>query len=393
MDYNFDRVIDRRNTNSSKWDGLKERFGTEDAIAMWVADMDFESPPEVARALEERARHGIYGYTRRPDSYFEAIVTWLKERHGFLVEKDWIEHSPGVVSGLGFIVEALTKPGDKVILQPPVYYPFRKVLEARKCEVVENRLLFEAGRYSMDFDDLEQKAADGARMIILCSPHNPVGRVWTKEELKRLGEICIRHRVLVVSDEIHGDLIFPGYAHVPFGSISQEFAENSITLVAPSKTFNLAGLHTSVLIVADKGLRDLVKSTLANHFVSGANTFGAVALEAAYRHGGPWLDALMDYLKGNLDALASFIETRIPSIKVIRPEGTYLVWLDCRQLGLGVKELDEFMLHKAKVAFDEGHIFGPGGEGFQRVNIACPRTVLLQALEQLERAVAELPRV
>ena len=390
MSYDFDTVLDRWNTNSVKWDGMEGRYGTKDAVPMCVADMDFKAPPEVVHALEARASHGIYGYTLRSDSYFEAVVDWMKNRHGFEIEKDWIAHSPGVVSGLGFVVEALTNPGDKVIIQPPVYYPFRRILEVGRRQIVENCLVYEDGRYTMDYDDVERKAAAGAKMIILCSPHNPVGRVWTRDELVRLGEICLHYNVLIVADEIHGDLIYEGYTHVPFGSISRDYAEHSITCMAPSKTFNLAGLQTSNLIIANQELRDRVNQTITNHFVFGANVFGVVALEAAYRHGGPWLDALMEYLKGNLNLVMQYIESRIPSIKVIRPEGTYLVWLDCRELGLDVKELDNFMLRKARVALDEGHIFGHGGEGFQRLNIGCPRSVVEQGLVQLEKAMCEI---
>lgn len=390
MTYDFDQVIDRWYTRSSKWDGMEERFGTKDALPMWVADMDFQSPPEVVEALVERARHGIFGYTVRPDSYYGAIIEWMNNRHGFQIDKEWIRHSPGVVSGLKFIVDALTEPGDQVIIQTPVYYPFARLLTVGEREVVENPLRFEDGQYLMDFDDLEEKAAAGAKMLILCSPHNPVGRVWTKEELERLGEICLRHNVLVVADEIHGDLIYPGNTHVPFGSISDTFATRSITCIAPSKTFNLAGLQTSALIIKDKQLRDRVTVQIMNHFVQGANAFGVVALEAAYRHGGPWLNELMGYLQGNLDFLTEFISTRIPVIPVIRPQGTYLVWLDCRQLGLDTEQLDDFMLHNAKIALDEGHIFGTGGAGFERINIACPRSLLKQALEQLESAVNDL---
>lgn len=390
MTYDFDTVIDRWNTRSAKWDGMESRYGTKDAIPMWVADMDFMSPPEVVQALEERARHGLFGYTTRPDSYFEAIIDWIKNRHGFQIQKEWIGHSPGVVSGLGFIVEALTQPGDKIIIQTPVYYPFRMVSESAGCEIVENDLLYENGQYTMDFDDLEAKAAAGAKMLILCSPHNPVGRVWTKEELTRLGEICLKHNVLVVSDEIHGDLIYKEYKHIPFGSLSPEFSQKSITCIAPSKTFNLAGLQTSTMIIADKEIQEKVNQTMMKHFAFGANAFGVVALEAAYRHGGPWLDALMDYLKENLKVMTEFIEQRIPSIKVVQPEGTYLVWLDCTELGMEAKELDDFMLRRARLALDEGHIFGKNGEGFQRINIACPRSLLMTGLQQLEQAVQEL---
>lgn len=388
--YDFGTVVNRWNSTSAKWDGMKGRFGTSDAIPMWVADMDFESPPEVIDALVERARHGIYGYTSRPESFLESVVTWMKTRHGYTVERDWIAHCSGVVSGLGHVVKALTVPGDKVIIQPPVYHPFRRVLDVQGRQVVENPLHFQDGVYTMDYEDLERKAADGAKLLILCSPHNPVGRVWTREELTKLGDICIRHNVFVISDEIHGDLIFSGHRHVPFASISEEFSRHAITAVAPSKTFNLAGLQTSILIIPDEAIRKQVNETLANNFTGMANAFGVVALEAAYRHGGPWVDALMEYIEGNLQYMTEFLEEHVPSIRVIQPQGTYLVWLDCADLGLEGKELDEFMLHRAKIALDEGHIFGRQGARFQRINIACPRSILVQAMTQLESAVRSL---
>lgn len=390
MAYDFDTVVNRWNTTSAKWDGMKGRFGTSDAIPMWVADMDFQSPPEVIAALVNRARHGIYGYSVRPDSFFDSVVAWMKERHGYPIEREWIAHSSGVVSGLGHIVKALTDPGDKVIIQPPVYYPFRRLLDVQGRQIVENPLRFEDGAYTMNYDDLERKAADGAKMLIFCSPHNPVGRVWTREELTKMGEICMRHNVFVVSDEIHGDLIYRGYQHVPFGSISEEFNQHSITAIAPSKTFNLAGLQTSVLIIRDEGMRKKVNETMANNFTGMANAFGITALEAAYQHGGPWVDALMDYLADNLQYITDFLEEHVPSIRVVQPQGTYLVWLDCADLGLEGKELDEFMLHKAKLALDEGYIFGEAGARFQRINIACPRSVLVQAMQQLGAAVQRL---
>jgi cystathionine beta-lyase len=385
--YDFDTVVNRVNTGAVKWDGMRERFGTNDLLPMWVADMDFPSPPEVVKALQERASHGIYGYAVRPDSFYEAVIAWMKSRHNFSIQREWISHSPGVVAGLSLIVRALTEPGDKIIVQPPVYYPFFHVIRATGRVVVENPLRFANGRYTMDFDDLEQKAASGAKMLILCSPHNPVGRVWTREELMRLGEICRAYNVLVVSDEVHGDLVYPQYTQTPFASISPEFANHSVTFVAPSKTFNLAGLQTALVIIPNEDLRKRYNKTVQDHFVGGANVFGVVAAEYAYRHGGPWLDALLEYLQGNLEFLMDYIHTHIPSIKVVRPEGTYLVWLDFRELGLGKKELDDFVVQRAKVALDRGHMFGTGGEGFQRMNIACPRALLEQGLKQIADAV------
>jgi cystathionine beta-lyase len=386
--YDFDRVIERRGTDAVKWDGLQARFGVDDAIPMWVADMDFASPPCVVEALVERARHPIYGYTLRSDAYYEAVTGWLRRRHGWEVRREWLGHSPGVVSGLGLLVAALTEPGDRVIIQPPVYYPFTRVIQTWGRQVVHNPLRFDGQRYTMDFDDLERCAREGAKMLILCSPHNPVGRVWTREELTRLGEICLAHGVLVVSDEIHSDLVYPGYRHTPFASLSPAFAENSVTCLAPSKTFNLAGLNTSVLVIPNERLRAAFQASPVTSVTTGTNVFGATALIAAYTHGDAWLDALLAYLQESLAYLRDYFASHIPAIRVIEPEGTYLVWLDCRGLGLADDELDRFMLREAGIATDEGHIFGPGGSGFQRLNIACPRSVLVRALQQLRDAVA-----
>ncbi|SFU51463.1 MalY/PatB family protein [Alicyclobacillus macrosporangiidus] len=388
MRYNFDEPIERRGTASSKWDGLKDRYGVADAIPMWVADMDFKSPPEVVEALRRRVEHGVFGYTVRPDSYLEAIAGWQKARHGWSVDPAWICHAPGVVPAIGFLIDALTEPGDRVIVQPPVYYPFYRLLRQRDRQIVYNPLRCVNGRYEMDYDDLEARLAEGAKMLLLCSPHNPVGRVWSADELRRLGALCQRYGVLVVADEIHGDLVYRPHVHTPYASLGEAFAAQSVTCVAPSKTFNLAGLHTASVIIPNPELRRRYQEVIARAAVGSVNVFGLTATEAAYREGGPWLEALLSYLEGNLDLLTSFVAERMPELKVIRPEGTYLAWIDCRGLGISDPQaLQAFWLREAKVAFDQGYIFGPGGEGFVRINVGCPRVQLKACLERMADAV------
>ena len=389
--YNFDKVIDRSNNYSLKWDELDKRFGRKDLLSMWVADMDFMSPKPVIDALVERAKQGIYGYTSRPDSYFESVARWMKRRHNWETKTDWMIFSPGVVPALSFIVNAFTKAGDKVIVQPPVYYPFFKVIEENGRRVVNNPLRFENGRYTMDFEDLEKKVKDPeTKLLFLCSPHNPVGRVWSKEELETLGRMCIDNNVLVVSDEIHHDIVYPGIKHTPFASISEEFALNSITCTAPSKTFNLAGLQTSTIIIPNRVHYDTLRTFINRFHLLQNNAFGLVALEAAYNYGEEWLEQLLEYLEGNLRALMDGIEENTPQIKVIRPEGTYLVWLDCRDLGLNTRELNHFIINKARLALDDGSWFGIGGEGFQRINIACPRSYVREAVVRLKKGIVQL---
>ncbi len=390
MKYNFDEAIDRTNYHSVKWDELKTKFGDipEDVLPMWIADMEFRSPQPVIEAIKKAAEHGIYGYTSRPLSYYQAIIDWMEKRHNWKVKKDWLVFSPGVVPALSFIIRAFTQPGDKVIVQPPVYYPFFRVIENNGCHVVNNPLKLSNKKYFMDYDDLERKVDDSrVKLIILCSPHNPVGRVWQKEELIILGEICLEHNIIVVSDEIHADILFKGYRHIPFASISPAFAHHSITCTAPSKTFNLAGLQTSSIIIPNKKYCRIYENILDGLALDENNVFGLVALEAAYRDGEEWLEQLLSYLNENLKFLMKYFEERIPKIKVIKPEGTYLVWLDCRQLGLSVKDLNNFMIKKAGVALDDGYWFGTEGEGFMRINIACPRSFLEESLKRIERAV------
>ncbi len=388
--YNFDEMIDRRSSDSIKWaTGLV--FGSDEATPMWVADMDFRVPEPVIEALIQRADHGIFGYVTRPASFYQAISDWWSRRHGWEVEKPWIVTTTRVVPGLGLSILAFTNPGDKIIVQPPVYPPFLEIVTNNGRQLVFNPLKTDGSRYSMDFDDLERKAsASRARMLILCSPHNPVGRVWTREELLRLGEICLKHHLLIVSDEIHCDLEFSGHRHLPIASLSPELAHNTVTLTAPTKTFNIAGLDAAYAIIPDPLLRDRFCSQVEALHLSGSNVFGMLSLETAYNQGEEWLDQLLHYLEYNLDEVDQFFARCIPRIKVYRPEGTYLVWLDCSGLGLSPAELKKFMVQEAKLGLNEGVPFGPGGEGFMRMNVACPRSTLLQALKQLESAVNSL---
>jgi cystathionine beta-lyase len=386
MEYNFDNVIDRHNTNSAKWDG-----GNADLLPMWVADMDFEVPQPVKDAIAKRAEHGIFGYSLPRKSYYEAIISWEKRRHGWAIEKEWITFSPGIVPAVHMLIRALAQPGDKVIVQTPVYYPFFNAILNNGCQIKKNSLKLPEKKYVMDFEDLERKVKDPrAKLLILCSPHNPVGRVWRREELVRLGELCLQHDVTVISDEIHCDLIFKGHKHLPFAALDERFAQNSMTCIAPSKTFNLAGLQTSAVIIPNARIRDRFTNVLASGGLKMPNPFGIAALEAAYNQGEPWLEQLMVYLSGNVDFLMRFVEERLPMVEVIKPEGTYLVWMDFRKLGLDPDALEGLMLKKARVWLDEGYIFGQEGQGFERINVACPRSVLNQGLQRIETAVNSL---
>ncbi len=400
MKYDFDREINRKGTNSVKWEFIKHgdsllyREEPDDSssgtrlLPMWVADMDFPCPEPIVEALVARAQHGLFGYTSPTDSYYNAVVSWMKKRHGWEIEPEWICATPGVVPALNMLVKTYISPGDKVLIQTPVYYPFNKAVENNDGMLITNPLIYENGRYCIDFADLEQKTKDPqVKMAILCSPHNPVGRVWTRDELLRFGEICLKNNVLVVADEIHGDLILEGFVFTPFAGISEPFAQSSITCTAPSKTFNLAGLKTSNIIIADEQLRARFKKTLGRTGLGGVGAFGVVALEAAYNHGEEWLSQVLDYIMGNLRYLEEYIAEYLPQIKVVPLEGTYLVWLDCRSLGLGKLELEQMMLEEARVYLDEGYIFGTEGEGFERVNLACPRSVLVEALERIRNVI------
>lgn len=402
MKYNFDKETDRSNTNSVKWEYIQNEemediihtdqfFGEDRKLPMWVADMDFPVPKPVVDALVARAQHSIFGYTVPGNDYFQSVVRWIGKRYSWEISPKWILNTPGVVPAIKALVRTFVPPGEQVIIQPPVYYPFNFAIEKNQGVLAFNPLKYENHRYTMDFADLAQKAKDPqVKMAILCSPHNPVGRVWSEEELTRFGEICLENDVLVVADEIHCDLLFEGAEFTPFAAISKEFAQNAVICTAGSKTFNLAGLKHSNIIIPNKNLREQFGQTLVNSGLGGVNIFGMTALEAAYNHGEEWLEQLLTYLDGNLRYMEEYIAENIPQITIVKPEGTYLVWLDCREMGLSIKELKHLMVKEAGVYMDEGYIFGPEGEGFERINIACPRSILADALERIKEAVDRL---
>lgn len=397
MKVNFDKIVNRAGTDSAKWETIisesnsyiHERtnrfFGDNASIPMWIADMDFTAPKEVVDALSDRVKHGIYGYTEHSHTYGPAVANWMKTRHNWDIQPEWIVNTPGIVPALAMLVRTYLNAGDKAIIQPPVYYPFPLVLNVNDIEIVENRLQCENGRYQMDFDDLERKARDPhAKLLILSNPHNPVGRVWTRDELSRVAEICRANDVLVISDEIHADLTFQPFT--PFGTIDP----TAIVCTAASKTFNLAGLSTSNIIIPDKDMREKFSAYLLKNALFGPTFFGQIATETAYTHSAYWLDQLLEYLNGTLDYMEKYFAEHIPQIRMIRPEGTYLVWLDCRALGMDSTTLHRFFADRARVYLEQGAIFGTGGEGFLRMNIATPRKVVKEALKRMKEAIKSL---
>ena len=403
MNYDFDQRINRNDTHSMKWDYIKRdgrlvRWDETDAsrhdrpvLPLWVADMDFPCAQPVIDAVTEQARQGLYGYTIPPQSYYESAVRWMNRRHNWIVQPEHICFTPGVVPALHLLVSAYVKPGEKVLVQPPVYYPFYYAIENTQTLAALNPLKYENGGYTMDFDDLVQKCADpDVKLAILCHPHNPVGRVWSQEELMRFGRICMDNDVLVVSDEIHCDLILGGRTFTPYATLGSEYEDRSIICTSPSKTFNLAGLQASNMVIPNEVLRETFQDTVGRSGYFTLNPFGIAAVEAAYDHGEEWLDQLLVYLEGNYRLVESFVRERLPEVSVVETEGTYLVWADFRNLGLDGQALEHLMLNEARVYFDEGYIFGPEGEGFERINIACPRSILAEALERIEAVVKGL---
>ncbi len=388
MKYNFDRGFNHEIKDSLKWNTVKRISNKKDIIPMWIADMDFETVPEVKTAIIERASQGIYGYSEMKDEYYESLAGWTKKRYNWKIEKEWLCFSPGVVTGISLTIRALTHPGDRVLIQTPVYSPFFGAVTRSGCELVTSSLKLVDGKYKMDFEDLEEKLEDErTKIMVLCNPHNPVGRVWTRNELLRIGEICLKNNVTVISDEIHSDLVYKGYKYTPFASISKEFEQNSIICTAPSKTFNLAGLQSSNIIIPNENFRREYKIALENIEVSRLNVFGMVACETAYRYGEPWLEELLDYLEENKELVKKGIENKMPKLKLIEPEATYLLWIDCSRLGLSDEDLKKFMIEKAGILLNDGISFGEEGKGFQRMNIACPKDILEEALDRLEKAV------
>ena len=389
--FDFDTIIDRTGTESMKWVHPRRDLGAPDAIPMWVADMDFASPPAVIEALERRVRHGVFGYPETPPSFFEAAAGWLRRRHGWAVDPGWLALTPGVVPALNVIVRAFTRPGDPVIVQPPVYHPFFYAIENNGRRVVRNPLRFDGARATMDLEDLRTKIDAPGRLLILCSPHNPVGRVWTRPELEALGRLAVERDLVVVSDEIHHDLVYRGHRHHVFAALAPELAQQTITCIAPSKTFNIAGLSTAAAVFPNADLKKAFEDEMERSGFDLGNALGIVAFEAAYRHGESWLEELLAYLEDNVALIERFVAERLPGLRFIRPEGTYLALIDARGLGLPPEALNDFFLRQAGVYFSDGRMFGEEAAGFVRVNFGCPRAVLLEALERIERAVRALP--
>lgn len=388
MKYDFDSPVDREGTDCMKWDYLEAFFGRGDLNALWVADMDFKAPPEILEPVISRAEHGVFGYTAKPEGFYEAVINWFEKRYSWTIEKEWIVATPGVVPALNLAIQTFTEPGDGIIIQPPVYFPFEESIRLNGRRTLNNQLLLAENSYSMDMADLEKKAAD-ASMLILCSPHNPVSRVWEKDELQEMERICRENGLLVFSDEIHADIVFKPAVHLPTATVSGYLKNHTIAAYATSKTFNLAGLQLSVNIIPDEELREGFENSIARLHMNMSNIFGITATQAAYAKGGNWLDQLLEYLWENYLAADSYMKEHIPEIRVLKPEGTFLLWLDCRDLDLTDDMLASLFVNKAKLALTNGSMFGPGGSGFMRINIACPRRNLLKALDSLEQAVRD----
>ena len=388
MQYDFDTVIPRRGTNSYKWDTPAE----EGVLPMWVADMDFRTAPAITEALQRRVAHGVFGYTRVPDAYYEAVTGWFARRHGWSFDPAWIIYTSGVVPAVSAIIKAMTRPGDTVIVQTPAYNCFYSSIRNNGCLLGSNRLLEDGGRYTVDYEGLERLAADPrATVLLLCNPHNPTGRVWTRDELRRIGDICLRHGVFVIADEIHGELTYEGHDYTPFASLGDDLLRGSATCLSPSKAFNIAGLQIANIVAADGEVRRRIDRAINDNEVCDVNPFGVLATIAAYNEGGPWLDELRQYLWGNYEYLLQFLGERLPGCTVSPLEGTYLPWLDCRRTGLASDELAGRLLRRQRLMVNPGTMYGPGGEGFLRLNMACPRALWQEGLERLANGLDAAP--
>lgn len=386
---NFDLRENRLGTQSVKWDKAEALFGVSDALPMWVADMDFRAPEAVTDALKARLDHGIFGYTSPDENTREAVASWLETRHGYRPDPASITFSPGVVTAISMAVQAFTEPGDPVLIQSPVYTPFYQMIKENKRQVLHNPLREENGVYCMDFEDLEKKLSDSeVKLMILCNPHNPSGRAWSRDELMKLGSLCAAHNVTVVSDEIHSDLMLYGKPHTPFASLSEEFARISVTCVAPSKTFNIAGIQASAIIIPDRYKRAKFSAALHQNGISSLNTFAVAAIEAAYTKGGPWLDALIPYIEGNMKLAEDFLRKELPKVRMMKPDASYLIWMDFSGYGFSDAELKERMLKKGKIILEPGTKYGPGGEGFMRLNVGCSAAAVKEGLERMKAALA-----
>ncbi len=389
MSWDFDETVLREGTDCLKYDLRKEVFGIGDVIPMWVADMDFRTPGFIVEEMRKRLDHEIFGYSIRPPEYFNSIISWLHDRHNWNTEKEWITFCPGIVPALNLCTLAFTDPGDGIIVQPPVYYPFFSAVENHGRRLIYNRLSETEGCWRMNTEALISSIDRNTRMIFISNPHNPVGRCWTRDELTELAEICLERDILMISDEIHCDVILPGHKHIPLASISEEVSHRTVTCIAPSKTFNLAGLSTSSVIIADPILRDKFRKSLESLHIGNGNIFGTVASVAAYRKGHEWVDSLNSYIAENVDLVVKSLGKAASRIKPVIPEATYMIWLDCRELGMSGKELGDFFVRKASVGMNEGSFFGPGGEGFMRMNLGTTARVVAKALGQIENALSD----
>ena len=379
MKYDFDKITSRRGTNSYKWDSTDDK----DVLPMWVADMDFQTAPCIINALKKRVDHGIFGYTRVPEEYYEAVISWFGRRHNWQPEREWFIYTSGVVPALSAIIKALAKEGDRILTLTPVYNCFFSSIRNNGCELSSCALKYENNTFSIDYDDLERRAADPkTTLMLLCNPHNPSGRVWTREELRRIGDICIKHNVIVVSDEIHCEIVHPGYKYIPFASISEEFQKHSVTCISPSKAFNIAGLQIANIIVENEEWRQRIDKAININEVCDVNPFGVIATIAAYNEGGEWLDQLLQYIHANYLFFKAYCEEHLPQLPVAPLQGTYLAWMDCRQLGIPSEELEEELMKKAKLWLNAGSMYGREGEGFMRWNLACPRQFVKEGLER-----------
>ncbi len=391
----FDEILDRSLSASEKWNKKDwlEYFGVDELLPFWVADMEFRAPPAVYEQLVKRAENGIFGYEYRPDNLTDSITHWFEHRHQWKIKPSDLCFSTSVLNAISILINLHTEEGDGIIVQPPVFFEFRLVIVNNKRKVVRNPLRLVDSRYEMDLDDLEEKASDPrTKMLILCNPHNPVGRVWTRDELKRVADICKKHQVLIIADEIHCDIVYSGYRYVPFGSLSEEAAQQSFSCLSPAKSFNVASVTDAMVVISNQQYREQYNEFVGRYLFQKNNAFNSVAMETAYRKGGPWLDELLVYLQENLDYLDSYLKERIPQVKLIKTEGTFLAWLDFRELGMDAKELEKFIAHEARIAINPGYWFGRQGAGFARMTIACPRSMLKEGLSRLEKAISGLER-
>lgn len=389
MEYNFDEIVDRRGLDSKKWEENKLMFGTDDVLPMWVADIDFKSPQPLIDALEERVEHGVFGYSFRDDDAYQAMIDWASRRYDWEIDKDWIVFNPGVVMGLNLGVLELTKPGEKIIVQTPVYPPFIGVIEKNKRKIIKNPLVDNGEKFVMDLEDLESRIDEDTRLMMLCHPHNPVGRAWTDGELESLGKLCLDNDIFIVSDEIHADFTF-GSKHRPLATLSKRLEENTVTLMSPSKTFNIAGLGHSVAIIPNKEIRDKYKAAIDLMGIGSVDIFGNIGFKVAYNEGEEWLDELLPYLESNIDYALDYIEKNIPEIRVYKPEATYLLWMDFSGFNKSADEVQDALIHEGKIGLNDGRPYGDNGDNYFRLNIGCPRSILEEGLARIGRAAESL---